>query len=153
MRRTFGRVDAIAALVDLLSNAEGLDDVKVMDASSGDPVDEYVYFGDLTGEITQGPFRGPSESMIDDDEFVIPVHVVATRTAAQATSLDARRRAEEFMSAVRQTIATKKKLEGLDGVMYVTNDGADTPMPQPTADPVGWIGFGTVRVRVKIRMQ
>lgn len=152
-RPDFGRVDAIVALRDLLSVAPDLDGVQVVDAWPGDSArDECVYFGDISGEITLGPFFA-SQRTAHDDQFVIPVHITATRTAPQAESLDARRRVEALQSAVLVTIASEKKLDEVPGVTYATVIGADNPMPQQVEDPVGWVAYATVRVQVRIRMQ
>lgn len=153
IRIDFGRVEAIIALVDLLTAAEGLDDVQVVDAWPGSAAkDEIVHLGDLTGTITQGPYLSGTRTT-DDDEFVIPVHISAERTSAQPTSMAARVRCQELMTAVRQTVATAKTLGGVEGVMYVTNAGAEGPDPDLKSDPGGWVAFGTVHVGVRIRMR
>lgn len=151
-RTTFGRVGALSALLTLLQASGPLDGLQIVDWPDSSVQNEYVFLGTLTGAITQGPYFSGAPT-VDDDEFIIPVHITAGKTAAQKTSLDARARCEAIMTAVRQTIASAKTLGDVPGLMYVTNAGADGPDPELLADPVGWVAYGTVRVGVKIRMR
>lgn len=153
-RITFGRVDALEALLELLGTSDLLTDVQISDTWQGTAAKaECIYAGPISGSIDQGPMRSAGRT-IDDDEFIIPLHVEATKTAGQKTSMLARKRCEQLMNGIRQTVALAKDFaHGVPGMQYATNDSADGPDAEAVTDPAGWVAYGTVRVRVKIRMQ
>lgn len=150
-RTTFGRVDALLAVLELLGTAEGLADVKLAD-SELEPFqnDESVFAGDISGQIDQ-PVSAARRTR-DQDEFTIPLHVCAERVAAQEDAIAARRRCEEMMNAIRETIATNAGVPSIPGLIDLVLTGADGPDPVRNPEPAGWVAYGTVRVRVRIRM-
>jgi hypothetical protein len=151
-RVTFGRVEALVALLDLLRTNDLLANVQIEDSWQGPTAkEECIYAGPITGTIEAGPMR--TGRAIHDDEFVIPLHIEAGKTAKQKTSIDARRRCEQLMSGVRQTVADRPNLARLPGMLSILLDSADGPDAEAVTDPAGYLAVGTVRVRAKIRMQ